>query len=139
MALLDKQGWRLLSNLESLHARTLKGKYFPYSSFLQAKTGTRPSWCWQSIIWGRQILEKGLRWHVGIGEAIMCKSEHWISKSFPSLPQLKSNHDPNIVWVAQLIQPTMRTWNQNTLRDNFEEEEVQNILSMPLSMLRQED
>lgn len=46
--LLAKQGWHILSNPNSLLARTLKAKYFPYSSFLQA--GHNPSWGWRSIL-----------------------------------------------------------------------------------------
>lgn len=43
-ALLVKQGWRILSNPQSLLARLLKGKYFSSTTFLNAKQGSRASW-----------------------------------------------------------------------------------------------
>jgi hypothetical protein len=35
-AMLGKQGWRLLSRLDSLCSKVLKGKYYPHSNFLSA-------------------------------------------------------------------------------------------------------
>ncbi|KAL4388444.1 hypothetical protein GQ457_09G025950 [Hibiscus cannabinus] len=40
IALLAKQGWRILSNPGSLVARLLRAKYFPTSTFLQASLGS---------------------------------------------------------------------------------------------------
>ncbi|GJV71759.1 hypothetical protein Tco_1491754 [Tanacetum coccineum] len=46
MALLAKQGWRLLMN--------------------PAKRGSRPSWLWSSLLHGRDLLLQGVRWQVGM-------------------------------------------------------------------------
>jgi hypothetical protein len=37
MAMLVKQGWRIIQNLESLCYRILKGKYFPATHLLKAR------------------------------------------------------------------------------------------------------
>lgn len=42
-ALIAKQGWRILSNPDSLLIRVLKGKYFLFTSFLQANQRSIPS------------------------------------------------------------------------------------------------
>ncbi|KAL0290929.1 UNVERIFIED_CONTAM: putative mitochondrial protein [Sesamum calycinum] len=42
-ALLAKQGWRLIKKPDSLVSQTLKAKYFPGLSFLDAQLGSRPS------------------------------------------------------------------------------------------------
>ena len=39
LSLLAKQGWRLLTCPDSLFARIYRAKYFPYTSFLEAKNG----------------------------------------------------------------------------------------------------
>ncbi|XP_037495366.1 uncharacterized mitochondrial protein AtMg00310-like [Jatropha curcas] len=43
IALLGKQGWKLMVNPDSLAARVLKAKYFPTCSFLEANLGSNPS------------------------------------------------------------------------------------------------
>lgn len=43
VALLAKQGWRLMTSPHSLLAHVLKAKYYPNSTFLQARLGSRPS------------------------------------------------------------------------------------------------
>jgi hypothetical protein len=42
-ALLAKQRWRIIQNLDSLISRIIKAKYHPNSSFLEAQVGSRTS------------------------------------------------------------------------------------------------
>lgn len=77
-ALLARQGWRLLQNPDSYWGMMLKGLYFPNCSFLEAKRGSRASWAWLSLLHGREVLEKGLRWHVQNGESINFWEDKWI-------------------------------------------------------------
>ena len=44
LAMLAKQGWRLLTNPSSLVARIYKAKYYPTSDVLGAKMGCNPSY-----------------------------------------------------------------------------------------------
>ncbi|KAI9160304.1 hypothetical protein LWI28_006978 [Acer negundo] len=69
-ALLAKQAWCLLISPSSLAGRILKAKYYKNGNFLQASFKPGGSYIWRSILWGREILHKGLRWQVGNGEHI---------------------------------------------------------------------
>lgn len=60
-ALIAKQVWRLLNDPNSLAAQIYKQKYFPSSNLLQAKCGNNPSYARRSLLWGRDLLIKGLR------------------------------------------------------------------------------
>jgi hypothetical protein len=44
MALLAKQGWRIMLNPDSLVAEVLKSKYFSNESFITSRLGSNPSY-----------------------------------------------------------------------------------------------
>ncbi|CAN1223503.1 Uncharacterized mitochondrial protein AtMg00310 [Linum perenne] len=56
IAFLAKQGWKIISEPESLLAQVFKGKYFHDSSFLLAEEGSHPSRGWKSILASRELL-----------------------------------------------------------------------------------
>ncbi|CAN6566565.1 unnamed protein product [Malus baccata var. baccata] len=64
IALLARQCWRLMHDPDSLWARVLKARYFPNSSFLEAKKGGRASWAWASLLEGRDLILKDARWQI---------------------------------------------------------------------------
>ena len=68
LALLAKQGWRILKNQSSLIHRVFKAKYFAQCSFREAQLGRRPSYAWRSIMAAREVLERGSKWSIGNGE-----------------------------------------------------------------------
>lgn len=67
LALLCKQGWRLLNSPETLVARLFKAKYYPTHSFLEANLGSNPSFIWRSILAGKDLLKIGLTRRIGSG------------------------------------------------------------------------
>ena len=67
LAMLAKQGWRILTNPNSLMARVYKAKYFPHVDVLNSKKGSNPSYAWRSIHNSLEVIRKGTRWRVGNG------------------------------------------------------------------------
>ena len=70
LALLAKQVWRILLNTDSLCTRLLKAIHFPYSSFLDAKLGYRPSWGWSCLLQVRDKIKEGFRFNIGNGKDV---------------------------------------------------------------------
>lgn len=56
----------------------LKARYFNNSSVLEAKCGYRPSFVWRSILWGRELIRKGIRWRIGNGSRVRVYNDPWI-------------------------------------------------------------
>ncbi|KAK6160805.1 hypothetical protein DH2020_004186 [Rehmannia glutinosa] len=77
-AMLAKQGWRLVNDDTSLLTKTLKAIYFPNKCFLEATIGNNPSHTWRSIIAGRNIHARGLRWNIGDGKSVRAWHDLWI-------------------------------------------------------------
>ncbi|XP_057250139.1 uncharacterized mitochondrial protein AtMg00310-like [Beta vulgaris subsp. vulgaris] len=67
-ALLAKQAWRILTQPNSLMTRVLKNKYFPKSTFLEAKVSPSMSFTCRSIFEARHVIEKGMCRVIGDGK-----------------------------------------------------------------------
>ena len=59
LAMLAKQGWRLLHDDSSLVYRCLKARYFPRTHFFYAKESPNCSFVWRSIVAALPILKVG--------------------------------------------------------------------------------
>lgn len=71
-ALLAKQGWRLIQAPNSVLSLCLRMRYFPRSSFLEAKMGFRPSAVWRGLWKGGRYL-----WMVSNGRLEMGIWSRW--------------------------------------------------------------
>lgn len=68
--MLAKQGWRLLLCDDLLVSRVLPARYYRRGNLLEGAFGINPSSNWRSILWGRELLQRGIRWRVGSGDEI---------------------------------------------------------------------
>lgn len=78
LAMLAKQGWRLLQHKDSLVYKFFKAKYFPRCSFLDAGDVPNSSYVWKSILAAQPILKQGCCWRVGNGSTIRVLKDKWI-------------------------------------------------------------
>ena len=67
IAMLGKQGWRLLTEPNSLMSKVLKARYFPRGTYVDAQIGPNPSYVWRSVLAAQELIRKGARWRIGIG------------------------------------------------------------------------
>ncbi|KAL1194454.1 putative mitochondrial protein [Cardamine amara subsp. amara] len=77
-AFLAKQAWRLIQEPECLFSQVIKSRYYPEGEIMEAILGTRPSYGWRSILYGRDLLEHGISKQIGNGESFMVWTDPWI-------------------------------------------------------------
>ena len=98
LAMLAKQGWRLVLNPDSLVARIYKAKYYQHGDVFKAKLVSNPSYAWRSIMNGLEMVKRVTRWRVGNGNLIHIWEDKWlpIPSTYkvippPPTPKKKSN------------------------------------------------
>ena len=135
-ALLAKQGWRIISNPDSLACKVLKGKYFNNGDFLSASVGSDPSFVWRSLMWGRDLLKLGLRWRIGDGSKVNIFENPWIPR--PSLfrpVSPRTAYSPLL--VKDLILPS-GSWDINLVSQVLPLD-VDDVLAIPINAASDSD
>ncbi|KAK9950614.1 hypothetical protein M0R45_006095 [Rubus argutus] len=139
LALLAKQGWRLITLPESLVSRIFKALYFPNSNFMQAVAQPGMSFTWRSILVGREVLSRGTRFQIGTGLTVSLWNDPWI----PLPHNCKPFSCPRVgteAWVVgDLIDQEQHAWKTSVIKDLFSETEASIILKIPLSLRSSED
>jgi len=112
VAMPGKQGWQLQTNSDSLVSRIFKARYYPNSSYLDAKLGHNPSFVWRSIFSTKVVDRQGARWKIGYGFNIPIVSLPWIG-SGSCIPPV----DPDMLAlqpysVGHLIDQDDKVWNE---------------------------
>ncbi|KAL6522139.1 hypothetical protein OROMI_032016 [Orobanche minor] len=138
MALLAKQGWRLVNDNESLLARTLCARYFPRGDFLTAHRGYNASYTWQSMIEGRKVLERGLIWVVGDGHNIKIWKDHWLVGGDSSRVTSERGDMNEEAVVRELMRDDHGGWDVQLVQQIFSAPEVRTIINMPFSSSRRD-
>lgn len=139
-ALLAKQAWKLVIDQNSLMARFLKSRYFPHSTFLDAQSGARPSYAWRSLIYGRELVKKGLKKSIGDGYNTSVWLDKWVDdpELGPRPPWIKCiSFDVNLM-VKDLIDHSSRKWNVSALQAIFFPRDVELILSKQPAILHED-
>lgn len=139
LAMLGKQAWRVLAEPSSFIARLLKARYFPKCSFGEATLGNNPSYVWRSILAAQHLVVNGSVMKIGTGESVNVWRDPWLLETshrristqvYPGLEETK---------VCNLMTSDRREWDIDIRRDLFNNEDIQHILKIPLSITRGED
>ncbi|GAU20068.1 hypothetical protein TSUD_381600 [Trifolium subterraneum] len=132
LAMLGKQGWKLITNSSSLLTRILKAKYFPRSSFLDANIGHNPSYTWRSIQSTIHLLTLGYRWKIGDGSNINVWTDPWIGSRTNMCPSTAPNGNYVDLHVSHLFDSALNTWNYTLLNTVFNTQDIADICKIPL-------
>ena len=123
----------------SIVSRVLKAKYFPSCDFMDAHLRANPSYTWNNIIAGREILREGLVWRVGDGEEVNIGKQKWIPEVQGFQLWDQQIVLANLQLVFQLINTDKRSWNEDLINENFSNNDTQAIMRIPLSQSHQSD
>ncbi|KAA3482264.1 reverse transcriptase [Gossypium australe] len=138
VAFLVKQGWRILTNPNSLVAQIIKAKYFPSESFLNSRLGNNCSFTWKSIWAAKGVLSDGMCWKVCNGSRISTLEDSWI----PDFNNARLSSYVNNLCdfkVAELIDESSRKWKEEVIVSTFPADVAVKILRIPLSKEAHDD
>jgi hypothetical protein len=139
LALLAKQGWRLIHSSNSLVSRVFKEKYYPNGSFQTSTLGRRPSYAWRSIWASRRLLQEGMRWRVDDGKSIRIWHDRWLPSPTTYAVQSPVTILGEDARVSSLIDDDSQWWNKELVYSIFNKEEADMICSMPICPRQQGD
>lgn len=77
-ALLAKQLWCIISQLDSFVANILKEKYLRYWDIWSVRVKNLVSLLWKSLLGTRDLVDKGARWRVGDSKTIRIWEHRWL-------------------------------------------------------------
>jgi hypothetical protein len=132
LAILAKQGWRLIQNPDSLVAKFLKEKYFPNGNFMDTPLGQKPSYAWRSIWNAKPLLREGLVWRVGDGKSIHIWGDKWLPTKVTHEVQSPIRIVDGEAKVCALIDENTRWWNIPIVEAVFYVEEASIICGLPI-------
>lgn len=140
LAMLAKQGWRLLANETSLCSQVFRAKYFPNTSVMEAKSNqANASYIWTSLMKERQILEMGCGWRLGDGTKVRIWKDPWIPGNIAFKPSsfprcLSADTTVNFLFVLG-----KREWNCQLLQHMFTQEDAASIQKIVLPYRNEAD
>ncbi|KAG2240190.1 hypothetical protein Bca52824_090951 [Brassica carinata] len=129
--------WKISQRPHSLLFRVLKHRYFRNGSIWNATKGCQPSYGWNSLLYGRELLNKGLQVQVGCGNTTKM-SDPWLPTIPPRAPSLLPYTNP-LLEVSSLIDPRTNQWDQQRLMDSIDHIDHQIIHRIYLPPVPQHD
>ena len=110
LAMLAKQGWRMLQEDDSLLYKCYKARYFPRSTFLKAVESPNCSFIWRSIIAALPILKTSCCWRVGNDSSIRIRWYRWIPNHPTHKILYSTNEEIEDLLVSDFIDPDLHWW-----------------------------
>ncbi|KAL8090281.1 hypothetical protein AgCh_039666 [Apium graveolens] len=132
LAMLGKQGWRFLSNPDSLVSRVYKARYFREGNFLVAKLGANPSFTWRSVWEAREVVSAGACWQIRSGGDVNIIGQPWLANTGNPYISTECEAIQNNK-VQGLMCIDKREWDKEVILDLFNRRDQKCILDTPIS------
>lgn len=137
-ALLAKQVWRILQNPTCLMARILQARYFPEGDILNAKLRAKSSYAWKSILYGKELLHKGMRYIIGDGTQTNMWTDCWLPTHPPRPPRSRGDIVQDSK-VQNYLMDDRKSWNMVKIRAEVVDEDCDMIEALKISDKAQQD
>ncbi|XP_048489904.1 uncharacterized protein LOC125491871 [Beta vulgaris subsp. vulgaris] len=128
-----ERAWRVMTNTSSLMTKTLKNKYFPNTTFLEAKASPVASYTWRSILIARKLVQQNAIKVVGGGHSISVWRDPWIRglPHFKPLPRSGCTEE-----LPQKVSDLMNNgrWDSSTLQEAKKDDHATNSDNQVLSI-----
>nr|XP_023907209.1 uncharacterized protein LOC112018911 [Quercus suber] len=131
LALLGKQVWMLIHNINSLLYKVFKAQYFPRCTIMDDEVNSNGSW--QSILKARHVISKGATWRIGNGESAFIRGDKWLPDPHSNRVISPQKIFPGNTRVCALLEEDGSRWSMDRVTEEFLPHEAQIILSIPLS------
>lgn len=132
LAMLGKQGWNFTTNHGAIVTQVFKAKYFLNYGFLDAHLSHNLSYTWHNIHAPKVLVKEGWRWRIGNGKSVNVWPQPWLHlkdlEHVTMPPSLGLEH-----WIVDtLIDQANHCWNSNLIKQVYNTQDVQHILSLVL-------
>ena len=117
----------------------MEAKYYRGGHFLDSHLGSQPSFAWRSIHSSRDLINEGLIWRIGSGTQVRIWKDKWLPQAATYMIQSPPTLLDLNTLVCELIDRDTKWWNLPMIKNLFAEEEVNLILSLPISVANQGD
>jgi hypothetical protein len=120
-------------------AQIMEAKYYRGGNFLDSSLGNQSSFAWRSIHGSQELLKEGLVWRIGNGLKTRIWKDRWLPRPSTFMIQSPPSLLNSDAIVSEIIDEDTRWWKTQLLETLFSDEEVQLILSLPVSSTNRED
>jgi len=131
LSMVAKQGWNFLTNLTSLVSQIFKARYFPETSFLDAKLGFNPSYAWRSIWMSQRVLLRGCRWSIGDGSHIWVTGDPWQRSEVGKWLQAPQNQGVYDLFLSDLLIDGVKECDVDKVTELFSFEGAHVVIQTP--------
>ena len=123
----------MIQDHDSLLSKCFKARYFPQSSFLEAKESPGCSYVWRSLVAALPILKSGYCLRFGNGSSISVLGDKWIP-NYPTNKVLHPIHElVDDMAVSKLIDPELHVWRGDMIMILFHKEDAVAITKIPFN------
>ena len=114
----------MLQDHDSLLSKCFEARYFPRSTFLEAKESLGCFYVWRSLVVAPPVLKLGYCWSVGTGSSISVVDDKWIP-NYPTNKVLHPIHKlVDELVVSELIDPKLHVWIGDLIMNLFHRDDV---------------